>query len=167
MHSVPIFRKSCEDPPRCRTLATSTIPHTTTLNETRCWNPLHFWQLKNGKAPGLDGIEIKILELRSKSHIFFLCSLINSIMKLHYFPNKWKLATVVCLLKCGKSPSDSSSYIPIRLLSSLSKAEKISQMPITSSSTLSTAEESLRRFLLAPVWCAAGVRPSLAQTNLQ
>ncbi|GBN17606.1 RNA-directed DNA polymerase from mobile element jockey [Araneus ventricosus] len=50
-----------------------------------------------------------------------LTQIINGILNLKYFPNNWKLATIVPIIKPGKNPQDLSSYRPISLLSALSK----------------------------------------------
>ncbi|GBN71367.1 putative RNA-directed DNA polymerase from transposon X-element [Araneus ventricosus] len=42
-------------------------------------------------------------------------------LQFNYFPNVWKSAIVVPILKPGKSPYDPGSYRPISLLSALSK----------------------------------------------
>ncbi|GBO40569.1 putative RNA-directed DNA polymerase from transposon X-element [Araneus ventricosus] len=50
-----------------------------------------------------------------------LTQIINEILKLKYFPNEWKVATIVPIIKPGKNAQDPSSYRPINLLSALSK----------------------------------------------
>ncbi|GBO35862.1 putative RNA-directed DNA polymerase from transposon X-element [Araneus ventricosus] len=42
-------------------------------------------------------------------------------LKFHYFPNEWKTAIVIPILKPGKHAKDPGSYRPISLLSALSK----------------------------------------------
>ncbi|GBM54979.1 putative RNA-directed DNA polymerase from transposon BS [Araneus ventricosus] len=50
-----------------------------------------------------------------------LTQIINGILKLKCFPNNWKLATIVPIIKPGKNPQDPNSYRPISLLTALSK----------------------------------------------
>ncbi|GBN26591.1 RNA-directed DNA polymerase from mobile element jockey [Araneus ventricosus] len=50
-----------------------------------------------------------------------LTQFINEILRLNYFPNEWKIVTIVPIFKPGKSPQDPGSYRPISLLSALSK----------------------------------------------
>lgn len=46
--------------------------------------------------------------------------------RLQYFPTQWKNAVVITIVKPGKNPSDSSSYLPISLLSTMTKlVEKV------------------------------------------
>ncbi|GBN19032.1 putative RNA-directed DNA polymerase from transposon X-element [Araneus ventricosus] len=54
-------------------------------------------------------------------YIFRLVEIINAILKFHHFPNAWKTAIVVPIIKPGKNAQDPVSYRPISLLSSLSK----------------------------------------------
>ncbi|GBM68871.1 putative RNA-directed DNA polymerase from transposon BS [Araneus ventricosus] len=61
-----------------------------------------------------------ILRMPIKS-LIRLTQIINGILKLKYFPNNWKLATIVPIIKPGKNPQDPNSYRPISLLSALSK----------------------------------------------
>ncbi|GFW35940.1 RNA-directed DNA polymerase from mobile element jockey [Trichonephila clavipes] len=58
--------------------------------------------------------------------IFELTNIITNIIKLGYFPLKWKTAAVIPILKPGKDPTKADSFRPIALLSVLGKvAEKI------------------------------------------
>ncbi|GFW35101.1 putative RNA-directed DNA polymerase from transposon X-element [Trichonephila clavipes] len=58
--------------------------------------------------------------------IFELTNIITNIIKLGYFPPKWKTAAVIPILKPGKDPTKADSFRPIALLSVLGKvAEKI------------------------------------------
>nr|GBN24302.1 putative RNA-directed DNA polymerase from transposon X-element [Araneus ventricosus]GBN24314.1 putative RNA-directed DNA polymerase from transposon X-element [Araneus ventricosus] len=53
--------------------------------------------------------------------ILRLVEIINAILKFHHFPNAWKTAIIVPIIKPGKNAQDPVSYRPISLLSSLSK----------------------------------------------
>lgn len=82
--------------------------------------------LKNNKAPGFDKLPNVCLKNLGIRAITLLVSLINSILKISYFPHHWKTAKVIPIHKPGKPSNLPSSYRPISLLSSLSKVcEKI------------------------------------------
>ncbi|GBL83930.1 RNA-directed DNA polymerase from mobile element jockey [Araneus ventricosus] len=53
--------------------------------------------------------------------IIRLTQIINGILKLNYFRNEWKIATIVPIIKPGTNPQDPSSYRSISLLPTLSK----------------------------------------------
>ena len=57
----------------------------------------------------------------SQKALCHLSHLFNHILRLQHFPNSWKNAKVVPILKPNKPPSEPSSYRPISLLSTLSK----------------------------------------------
>ena len=78
-------------------------------------------RFKNFKAPGIDAI-MSITIKRLPSVAFeFLANVFNRCLEICYFPNCWKIAKVIPLLKAGKDPTLSSSYRPISLLSCVSK----------------------------------------------
>jgi hypothetical protein len=77
--------------------------------------------LKTSKSPGVDEVNNRLLKNLPRKGIVYLTYLINACLKLGYFPNSWKKASVVPILKPGKDPSNPSSYRPISLLSSLGK----------------------------------------------
>ncbi|GBM16888.1 putative RNA-directed DNA polymerase from transposon X-element, partial [Araneus ventricosus] len=78
-------------------------------------------KLKKGKSPGIDGFTNLMLKRLPLKSIFRLVEIINAILKFHHFPNAWKTAIVVPIIKPGKNAQDPVSYRPISLLSSLSK----------------------------------------------
>lgn len=78
-------------------------------------------KFKNGKAPGFDGIPNILLKNLSRKALVYLTYIINSCIKLCYFPKSWKHAFVIPIPKPGKDLSNPSSYRPISLLSSISK----------------------------------------------
>jgi hypothetical protein len=45
----------------------------------------------------------------------------NSILRLCYFPVKWKYAQIIMIAKPGRPPTETNSYRPISLLPTLSK----------------------------------------------
>ena len=57
----------------------------------------------------------------SQKALCHLSRLFNHILRLQHFPNSWKNAEVVPILKPNKPPTEPSSYRPISLLSMLSK----------------------------------------------
>ncbi|GFT76729.1 probable RNA-directed DNA polymerase from transposon X-element [Trichonephila clavipes] len=77
-------------------------------------------RIKPKKSPGLDQITnrmIKNLPLK----FLFITLLINQLFKNNYFPDSWKTAVVIPILKPDKNPELAQNYRPISLLSSLSK----------------------------------------------
>lgn len=78
-------------------------------------------KFKNMKAPGDDGIFYILIKKLPESCLSFLVNIFNKCFQLAYFPEKWKNAKVVPILKPDKNPAEASSYRPISLLSSISK----------------------------------------------
>ena len=77
-------------------------------------------------APGEDGIPYEMIRKLSEDSLKYLLDFYNLLFKNHIFPNKWKEAIIIPILKPGKDASKCSSYRPIALLSCLSKLlEKI------------------------------------------
>lgn len=82
--------------------------------------------LKNGKAPGIDGVNNRCLKALPKKGIKYLTKIVNSCLKFGYFPQVFKEAKVVPIRKSNKPSDCPLSYRPISLLSSVSKIiEKI------------------------------------------
>ncbi|GFU62487.1 RNA-directed DNA polymerase from mobile element jockey [Trichonephila clavipes] len=78
------------------------------------------------KAAGIDRISNRMLKHLPLISIFELTNIITNIIKLGYFPLKWKTAAVIPILKPGKDPTKADSFRPIALLSVLGKVfEKI------------------------------------------
>ncbi|GFT45918.1 RNA-directed DNA polymerase from mobile element jockey [Trichonephila clavipes] len=83
-------------------------------------------KMKIKKAPGRDKITNKMVLNFPISVIFQLTNLINKILHSGQFPQAWKTATVIPILKPGKDPTLATSHRPISLLPVLSKlAERI------------------------------------------
>lgn len=81
----------------------------------------HLRYLKRRKAPGPDNLHNILLKNISRKTVVYLVKIFNGCLMLAYFPNPWKVAKVIPVLKNGKDDSIGSSYRPISLLSSLSK----------------------------------------------
>ena len=78
--------------------------------------------LKVSKAPGPNG-SLKHLPKRAVS---LLALIFNAVLRTHHFPQTWKHARVISILKPGKGPALPSSYRPISLLDRIGKLfEKI------------------------------------------
>ncbi|KFM67033.1 putative RNA-directed DNA polymerase from transposon X-element, partial [Stegodyphus mimosarum] len=78
-------------------------------------------KLKNKKARGFDNISNEAFKVLPKTCIILLCNLINSCIRLSYFPKNWKQSIVIMIPKPGKNPKAVSSYRPISLLPAISK----------------------------------------------
>ena len=106
-HGKTFFRKTPLIPPH-------TPPHTLYkplrstaqdfIAQTRC-------------SPGNDGITSIILRHLSQKALFYLTRLFNHFLHTGYFPNAWKHAKVISILKHAKPPTDPTSYKSINLLS--------------------------------------------------
>lgn len=77
--------------------------------------------LKAKKAPGEDRIPNTALKLLPKKAIAHLVAIFNAILRQRLFPDNWKTAEVITLLKPGKNPIFPQNYRPISLLPALSK----------------------------------------------
>lgn len=78
-------------------------------------------RLKSKKAPGQDVIRNAMLKRLPRKGLVHLTKVFNACLKLTYFPEKLKHATVVAIPKANKDVTLSTNYRPISLLSSLSK----------------------------------------------
>ncbi|GFU55951.1 RNA-directed DNA polymerase from mobile element jockey [Trichonephila clavipes] len=78
------------------------------------------------KAAGIDRISNRMLKNLPLISIFELTNIITNVIKLGYFPQSWKTAAVIPILKPGKDPTKADCFRHIALLSVLGKvAEKI------------------------------------------
>jgi len=78
-------------------------------------------QLSPTKALGPDHISAQMIQELPPSGQKFLLQLYNAMLRLEYWPTKFKQARVIMILKPGKQPIEVSSYRPISLLSIISK----------------------------------------------
>lgn len=86
----------------------------------------HIKNLKNSKAPGFDNFSNILLKNIPISAIGNIAKIFSACLKIGYFPDFFKRATIIAIPKPGKDPRNPSSYRPISLLSSLDKIfEKI------------------------------------------
>lgn len=76
---------------------------------------------KTSKSPGFDQIQNILIKKLPVRMILLLTIIINSCIKIGYFPDTFKCAKVVPIRKPDKNPNLSSSYRPISLLSCLGK----------------------------------------------
>ena len=77
-------------------------------------------------APGIDGIPYKMIKRLSDDSLKYILSFYNRIFRDHVFPEKWKEAIIIPILKSGKDSTKCNSYRPIALIACLSKLlEKI------------------------------------------
>lgn len=81
-----------------------------------------FAHLPRRKAPGHDFVTAPMLRELPPAAITTITQLFNDILIQKTFPATWKQAIVVAVPKPGKNRTDPSSYRPISLLSTLSKA---------------------------------------------
>ncbi|GFU17891.1 putative RNA-directed DNA polymerase from transposon X-element [Trichonephila clavipes] len=67
------------------------------------------------KSPGRDGITNEMIKNLPLITVFKIANIINNMFKLRNFPNAWKTAVVIPILKPGKNPKLAESYRPISL----------------------------------------------------
>lgn len=73
------------------------------------------------KAPGIDGISAEILKCAGLSQPQVLLEVFNEVLRTGVFPEVWKIAKVVLIMKLGKPEFSPSSYRPLCLLSTTGK----------------------------------------------
>ncbi|GFS67792.1 integrase catalytic domain-containing protein [Trichonephila clavipes] len=82
-------------------------------------------RLEPRKSPGLDQISNRMIKNLPLKFLLFITLLIyiyiNQLFKNNYFPNSWKTAVVIPILKPEKDSALPSNYRPISLLTCLSK----------------------------------------------
>ena len=77
-------------------------------------------------SPGIDGIPYIMIRQLSEENLKYILQFYHRIFLKHEFPQKWKEAVIIPILKPGKDSTRCSSYRPIALISCLSKIlEKI------------------------------------------
>ena len=79
-------------------------------------------ELKNGKAPGIDNVYNIILKKAVGIGFYKVLARAFTIsLKLGFIPHVWKVAVLGMLIKPDKLPSQTTSYLPISLLSAIMK----------------------------------------------
>ena len=78
-------------------------------------------KMKGKGAPGPDNIPPSFLKSLGALAIQELLSIFNSSFSLAHCPRIWRVATIIPLLKAGKTPSEVVSYHPISLTSCVMK----------------------------------------------
>ncbi|GFS74724.1 probable RNA-directed DNA polymerase from transposon X-element [Trichonephila clavipes] len=97
-------------------------PHVQEIEPTTPTEVLSYVQrLKPRKSPGLDQISNRMIKNLPLKFLLFITLLINQLFKNNYFPNAWKTAVVIPILKPDKDSALPTNYRPISLLSCLSK----------------------------------------------
>ena len=77
--------------------------------------------MKNGKAPGPDGIPAEALKVALKVIPGILLAMFNACLVLGVFPKTWKEARLVLLCKGKGVPGAPSSYRPLCMLNTIGK----------------------------------------------
>jgi hypothetical protein len=77
--------------------------------------------LKFSKAPGSNSIPNTVLKHLHQLTVSFLAQIFNAVLHTHHFPQVWKHARMIYILKPGKGPAPRSSYRPISLLDTIGK----------------------------------------------
>ncbi|GFU18558.1 RNA-directed DNA polymerase from mobile element jockey [Trichonephila clavipes] len=97
-------------------------PHVQEIKPTTPTEVLSYVQrIKPKISPGLDRITNRMIKNLPLKFLLFNTLLINQLFKNNYFPDSWKTAVVIPILKPDKNPELAQNYRPISLLSSLSK----------------------------------------------
>lgn len=74
------------------------------------------------KAPGHDLITGEVLKKLPKKAKILITSIFNAVLRIGHYPSQWKVAQIILIPKPGKPTHDVSSYRPISLLPTISKA---------------------------------------------
>lgn len=89
----------------------TSIPNITSIIKSRA----------NKKSCGNDNLPNTVLKKLGKRFVATLATLLNQAYNVGYFPNKWKEAKIIPILKQGQQPTNPNNYRPISLLPCLSK----------------------------------------------
>lgn len=105
-----IFGESTLNPP-FKTNQDTTAPPITKQELSQA-----IYAFNKNKAPGIDEIDHIIIRNLFNNQQQLLLNMYNTLTKLNYFPDKWKIGEVVYFHKKGKPVDEPSSYRPITLL---------------------------------------------------
>lgn len=78
-------------------------------------------QMKNKKAPGIDGITAEMLKLFGENRMDIIEKVINGELMKNEFDDDWKIARLVLIPKPGKQIEHVGSYRPLCIISTLGK----------------------------------------------
>lgn len=82
--------------------------------------------LNGKKAPGHDNQDPRLIKNLCTTFPSLIQTLLNTCLKLNFFPTPWKISEVIFFYKKGRNSKDPKSYRPISLLPAISKIfEKI------------------------------------------
>lgn len=128
-------------------------------------NPYDMWRrfkkINNKKSYGLDGIPNIILKHVPGKLIYNYTIIFNNLINYAIFPEKWKIAKVIPILKKNKDKHSPESYRPISMLPNISKVyESVINdriMFICNKKTLfqktnSDSEEIIQRYMRSMDW---------------
>jgi len=115
--SVPAVIETVDVALRSYFLSPASVVHLTTPDEI----DEAIRGLKVSKGPGPNGIPNRTLKHLPKRAVSLLARIFNAVLRTHHFPQTWKHARVISILKPGKDPALPSSYRPIRLLDTIGK----------------------------------------------
>jgi len=115
--SVPADIETVDVAPRSYFLSPASEPHLTTPDEVH----EAIRGLKVSKARGPNGITNRALKYFPKRKIFHLARILNVVLRTLHFPQMWKHARVISILKPGKDQTLPSFYRPFSILDTIGK----------------------------------------------
>lgn len=77
--------------------------------------------LKNGKAPGPDGVPAEIIKIVAAKHPELFLNMYNACLQKGFFPTSWKNARLVLIDKGKGEPNSPSSFRPLCMLDTAGK----------------------------------------------
>lgn len=77
--------------------------------------------LPKKKSAGIDQIPTIILQKLNKKTIGYLTAIFNSMLRIGYYPTKWKHSIIIPIPKPGKNPAYTENYRPISLIPIIAK----------------------------------------------
>jgi len=120
--SVPAIIETVSVALRSYSLSPASEPQLTTPDEVH----EAIGSLKVSKAPGPNSIPNRALKHFPKRAVSLPSRIFNPVLRTHNFPQTWKHAREISILKPGQAPALPSSYRPISLLYTIGKLfEKI------------------------------------------
>jgi hypothetical protein len=80
--------------------------------------------LKASKGPGPNGTPNRSLKHLPMRAVSLLALIFNAVLRTRHFPQSWKHARVISILKPGKDPTLPSSYRAITLVDTIGKLKR-------------------------------------------